>query len=44
MGVELETDESGEDSDNAERILAVANADDERVYCKHDGSLSHADS
>ena len=39
MGVELEIDEGGEDGDNAERILDVANADDERVYCKHDGSL-----
>ena len=30
MGVELEINEGGEDGDNAERILDVANADKER--------------
>ena len=33
-------DHGGEDNDNAEKILNVANADTERIYAKHDGSLS----
>ena len=40
MGVELEIDHGGEDTENAAQILAVANEVGDRVYCKHDGSLS----
>ncbi len=39
MGVELEIDDGGESSSKAEQILAVANAEDDHLYCKHDGSL-----
>ena len=39
MGVELEIDRGGEDNANAEKILAVANRNEDRIYCKHDGSL-----
>ena len=39
FGVELEIDEAGEDSDNARRLLAIANQGQPRLYCKHDGSL-----
>lgn len=39
FGVELEIDGAGEISSNAEKILAIGNRDEERVYCKHDGSL-----
>ena len=31
--------EAGEDSDNARRLLAIANQGQPRLYCKHDGSL-----
>lgn len=37
--MELEIDEAGEDSDNARRLLAIANQGQPRLYCKHDGSL-----
>lgn len=40
MGVELEIDKGGEDDDNAEAILDVANGNHEHVYAKHDGSLN----
>lgn len=40
MGVELEIDKGGECSDNAEKILCVANKNGERIYCKHDGSIN----
>ncbi len=40
LGVELEIDRGGEDKENAQQILDVANRDSERIYCKHDGSLS----
>lgn len=40
MGVELEIDEGGESDSNARKILEVANAQEELVYIKHDGSLS----
>lgn len=40
MGVELEIDGGGEINDNAKSILNIANVDKERIYCKHDGSLS----
>ena len=39
LGVELEIDCGGEYNDNAEQILSVANSNEERLYCKHDGSL-----
>lgn len=39
LGVELEIDGGGEYNDNAEQILSVANSTEERLYCKHDGSL-----
>lgn len=37
MGIELEIDGAGEDSNNAQNILDIDGAD--RIYCKHDGSL-----
>lgn len=40
FGVELEIDEGGESSANAGKIVEIANGTDERVYCKHDGSLN----
>lgn len=41
FGVELEIDGEGEDNDNARKILEITNGDgEERVYCKHDGSLN----
>lgn len=39
MGVELEIDGGGEDSHKARQLLDIANHDQERLYCKHDGSL-----
>ena len=39
MGVELEIDGAGEDDDNAQRLLDIANEFDEHIYCKHDGSI-----
>lgn len=39
-GVELEIDMAGEDNDNAEELLDIANRGDERIYCKHDGSIN----
>lgn len=39
MGVELEIDGGGESDSNAQRLLDVANDEDELVYIKHDGSL-----
>lgn len=42
FGVELEIDEGGERGDYASQILSQANVDfTERLYCKHDGSLSN---
>ena len=41
MGVELEIDEGGEDSDSADELLMLANRNSERIYCKHDGSISN---
>ena len=38
-GVELEIDDGGENSSKAVDILEIANQEDERIYCKHDGSL-----
>lgn len=39
LGVELEIDGAGEYDGNANAILDIGNADCERIYCKHDGSL-----
>lgn len=39
MGVELEIDKGGEDNANAEKLLDIANRVEEKIYCKHDGSL-----
>ena len=39
FGVELEVDAGGETASNAREILKLANTDQERIYCKHDGSL-----
>ena len=39
LGVELEIDRGGEDESNAVRLLELANAADENLYIKHDGSL-----
>lgn len=39
MGIELEIDKGGECSDNAEILLDLMNADGEKIYCKHDGSI-----
>ncbi|MDD6735214.1 MAG: amidoligase family protein [Clostridiales bacterium] len=38
-GVELEIDCGGEDDDNAEEILKIANRGDFVLYAKHDGSI-----
>ena len=40
MGVELEIDKGGEDNNNAEILLNMANRHQEHLYCKHDGSLN----
>ena len=40
-GVELEIDKGGECDDNAEILLDTANTGEERIYCKHDGSISN---
>ena len=39
MGVELEVDEGGKDDDNAGTLKSIANANDEHIYIKSDGSL-----
>ena len=39
LGVELEIDDGGESGDKAERLMDIANVRDERLYCKHDGSI-----
>ena len=38
MGVEIELDEGGESDNQARKLLEIANAESERIYCKHDGS------
>ena len=40
FGVELEIDGAGESRLNASKILSVANAEQEHIYIKHDGSLN----
>ena len=39
FGVELEIDGAGEYGSNAKKLLRIANEEEERIYCKHDGSL-----
>ncbi len=39
MGIELEVDKGGEYNSNAQKLLNIANADAEHIYCKHDGSI-----
>ncbi|MDP4120831.1 MAG: amidoligase family protein [Bacillota bacterium] len=39
FGIELEIDCGLENSANAERLLQIANFPNERIYCKHDGSI-----
>lgn len=39
FGVELEVDCGGERSSNAKKVLDIANASNDHLYCKHDGSL-----
>lgn len=40
LGVELEVDLGGEVNSKAHRLLEIANGDKDRLYIKHDGSLS----
>ena len=39
LGVELEIDEGGEDTENARDLLDIANDERDNLYIKHDGSL-----
>ena len=41
MGVELEIDHGGECDENAQLLLDVANTNETKMYCKHDGSLGN---
>lgn len=41
FGVELEIDRGGESDRAARKLLSIANAEEERLYCKHDGSLDN---
>ena len=41
MGVELEIDLGGENHNNADKIMALANAQNPHLYCKHDGSIEN---
>jgi hypothetical protein len=41
FGVELEIDHGGENEDNAYDIMEIANALDQNLYCKHDGSIDN---
>lgn len=40
-GIELEIDKGGECGENAQKLLDLANAKEERIYCKHDGSINN---
>ena len=40
FGVELEVDSGGESYSNAGKVLEIANAQNEYIFCKHDGSLT----
>lgn len=39
-GVELEIDNGGETNSNAQKLIDIANRQDETIYCKHDGSIN----
>ena len=39
-GIELEIDKGGENSLNAQNLLDIANENEDRIYCKHDGSIN----
>lgn len=39
FGVELEIDEGGESDSRAKQLISIANYAENRMYCKHDGSL-----
>ncbi len=39
-GVELEIDKGGEESFNAQKLLDIANRNNQMIYCKHDGSIN----
>ena len=39
FGVELEVDDGGKDTDNAETILDIGNHDEDNIYIKTDGSI-----
>ncbi|MHC1695860.1 MAG: amidoligase family protein [Eubacteriales bacterium] len=39
MGIELEVDGGGHDSQNAQELLNIGNKYEEHIYIKHDGSL-----
>lgn len=41
FGVELEIDDGGKDSDNADELLHIGNKFEERIYIKSDGSLNN---
>ncbi len=41
FGVELEIDDGGKDSDNADELLQIGNKSEEHIYIKSDGSLSN---
>ncbi len=43
MGIELEIDKGGEENENAEVLLNIANRHKEHIYCKHDGSIDKND-
>jgi len=36
----LEIDKGGEEHSNAQNLLDIANKNEERIYCKHDGSIN----
>ena len=40
-GIELEIDKGGEVDENAYEIMQVGNSDEDRIYCKHDGSINN---
>lgn len=37
----MEIDKGGEDNENAEALLNIANRYNEHIYCKHDGSIDN---
>ena len=39
LGIELEIDKGGESNEKAQQLLDVMNINEERIYCKHDGSI-----